>query len=122
MFMVGFTCHINWIECLLGLDRSSDPRCSVKKGVLKNFKNFTGKLLCQSLVFNKVAGLRLATLFKKRLWHRCFPVNFVKFFRTFFYRIPPDDCFWLRNACRIIKVFSFHIVNFETVNVSEIWI
>ena len=27
-------------------------------------------------------GPRPATLFKKRLWHRCFPVNFVKFLRT----------------------------------------
>ena len=25
------------------------------------------------------------TLLKKRLWHRCFPVNFVKFLRTPFY-------------------------------------
>ena len=32
----------------------------------------------------KVAGLKSATLLKKRLWHRCFPVNFVKFLRTFF--------------------------------------
>ena len=28
-----------------------------------------------------VAALRLATLLKKRLGHRCFPVNFVKFLR-----------------------------------------
>ena len=27
--------------------------------------------------------LRPATLLKKRLWHRCFPVNFVNFLRTF---------------------------------------
>ena len=27
---------------------------------------------------------RLATLLKKRLWQRCFPVNFVKFLKTFF--------------------------------------
>ena len=33
-------------------------------------------------LFNKVAGLRSATLLKKRLWHRCFPVNFAKFQRT----------------------------------------
>ena len=34
------------------------------------------------------------TLLKKRLWCRCFPVNFAKFLRTpFFYRTPPDDCF-----------------------------
>ena len=32
--------------------------------------------------FNKVAGLRPATLLKKKLWHRRFPVNFVKFLRT----------------------------------------
>ena len=29
-----------------------------------------------------------ATLLKKRLWHRCFPVNFVKFLRTPIYRTP----------------------------------
>ena len=28
--------------------------------------------------------LRPATLFKKRLWHRCFPVNFAKLLRTSF--------------------------------------
>ena len=27
-------------------------------------------------------GLKSATLFKKRLWHRCFPVNCAKFLRT----------------------------------------
>ena len=31
--------------------------------------------------FYKVAGLRPATLLKKRLWHWCFPVNFTKFLR-----------------------------------------
>ena len=36
----------------------------------------------QSLFFNKVAGFRPATLLKKRLWHRCFPMNFPKFLRT----------------------------------------
>ena len=33
-------------------------RCSVKKGVLRNFAKFTRKQLCQSLFFNKVAALR----------------------------------------------------------------
>ena len=53
-----------------------------KKSVLKNFAKFTGTDLSQSLFFNKVAGLRPTTLFKERLWHRCFPVNFAKFSRT----------------------------------------
>ena len=56
-----------------------------KKGVLRSFTKFTGKRLCQSLFFNKVTGLSPATLLKKRLWHRCFPVRFVKFLRTTFY-------------------------------------
>ena len=34
--------------------------------------------------FQKVAGLRPGTLFKKRLWQSCFPVNFAKFLRTLF--------------------------------------
>ena len=44
--------------------RSSHPAVFCKKGVLRNFAKFTGKYLCQSLFFNKVAGLRL--------WYRCF--------------------------------------------------
>ena len=66
---------------LTAMFRSSHRRCSVKKGVLRNFAKFTGKHLCQRLFFNKVAG-RPATLLKKSLWHRCFPVNFAKFLRT----------------------------------------
>ena len=72
----------------LCLNRSSRPDVFCKNGVLRNFTKFTGKHLCQSLVFNKVACLRPATLLKKRLWDRCFPVNFVKFPRTFLHRTP----------------------------------
>ena len=64
--------------------------CSVKKVFFKNFAKYTEKHLCQSLFFNKVAGLRPATLLKKRPWYRCFPVNFAKFFKnTLFKRTPP---------------------------------
>ena len=34
--------------------------------------------------FKERCCLRPATLFKKRLWQRCFPVNFVKFLRALF--------------------------------------
>ena len=63
-------------------NRSSHRRCSVRKGVLRNFALFTGKYQCQRLFFNKVAGLRPVTLAKKRLWHRCFSANFATFLRT----------------------------------------
>ena len=62
--------------------KSSHRRCSIKKGVLRNFVKYIGKHLCQSSFFHKIAGLRPATLLKKKLWHRCFSVNFAKFLGT----------------------------------------
>ena len=44
-----------YITCLWF--RGSHRRCSVRKGVLRDFAKVTGKHLCQSLFFNKVAGL-----------------------------------------------------------------
>ena len=58
-------------------------RCSVKKSLRKNFAKFTGKQL----------GLRPATLLKKRLWHRFFPVNFFKFHFCFFLQNTFGGCF-----------------------------
>ena len=50
--------------------RSSYRKCSVKKGILKNFAKFTEKHLWQSV------------LLKKNLWHRCFPVSYETFLST----------------------------------------
>ena len=61
-------------------------RCSVNKAVLKNFTKFAGKHLCQSLSFNKVPGLRL--------WHKCFPVNFVKISWTPSLKMTSGGCFY----------------------------
>ena len=62
--------------------RCSRPEIVYKTGVLKNFVKFTEKHLRRSLGFNKVAGLQAGAISRKRLRHRCFPVNFAKFFRT----------------------------------------
>ena len=59
-------CQISMIELFCGSTEAVAQRCSLK-GVLRNFTKFTGKHLCQSLFFYKVAGLRPATLLKKRL-------------------------------------------------------
>ena len=47
--------------------RDSHQRYSMKNGVLKNFEKFTVKDLCQGLLFNKVASLRPANLWKNKL-------------------------------------------------------
>ena len=53
---------------------------------IKVSQNSYSKHLCQGLFFNKVTGLRSATLLKRRLRHRRFPGNFVKFSMTPFWK------------------------------------
>ena len=58
-------------------------RCSVKKVILE-ISQYSQKNTCARVSFIFSSGLRPASLFKKRLWHRYFPVSFVKFLRTLF--------------------------------------
>ena len=52
--------------------------CSVKKAFLEILLN-PQENVCARVSFTK-----------KRLWHRCFPVNFAKIFKNFLsYRTPP---------------------------------
>ena len=74
--------------------QKQSPGGVLQKGVLKNYLKFTGKHLCQNLFFNKAAGLRPATLFKKRLWHRCLSMNFEIFLRPLFFT---EHFWWLLN-------------------------
>ena len=50
---------------VISLDRSSHRSYFIKKCCLKRFAKFKGKHLCQSLFFNKVAGLRLQLYLKR---------------------------------------------------------
>ena len=75
------------------ISRSSRPQVFCKKGVFRNFAKLTGNHLCQSLFFNTDAALGPTILLKKRLWHRCFPVNFTKFLRTPFFIEQPCGYF-----------------------------
>ena len=67
--------------CKVGFRRSSHRKCSVKNVFLETSQNSQGP----ASLFNKFEGLRLATLLKKRLWQKSFPVNFAKFLRTTFF-------------------------------------
>ena len=66
------------------------PDVFCRKEVFNKFSKFTGKHLCQSLFFNKVAGLRSVTLLKRNSFSfSFFPANFTNFLRTPFYKTPP---------------------------------
>ena len=65
-----------------------------ERGVLRNFKKFTGKT-CASLFFKKLQAS--PNFIKKRLWHWRFPVNFVK--EHLFLQNTSGDCYliWKKN-------------------------
>ena len=63
----------------------------LQKGALRNLAKFTGKHLCQRVLFNKVESLRLrpATLLKNSL-AQVFSSEFGEISKnTFFHRTPP---------------------------------
>ena len=49
------------------------------------------------------------TVSKKRLWHRCFPVKFVKFLRILFLQMTSGGCF----CFMAIEVFVFQVEAFQ---------
>ena len=75
-----FISSLNFQHCCFSFTEAATRGVLYKKGVLKNFAKFTGKHLCQSL-FLIESQAPPGTLLKRRLWHRCFPLNFAKFLR-----------------------------------------
>ena len=68
--------------------RSTRPEVFCKKGFLRNFAKFTGKNLCQSLFFNKVAGA--CNFIKKETLAQVSSCEFCEISKnTFCYRTPP---------------------------------
>ena len=62
---------------------SSHKKCSVKKGVLKNFAKFSGQHLCQSLFFHKVSGP--STFLQKETLAKVFSCEFFEIFKNTFF-------------------------------------
>ena len=75
-------------------------------GIFLIFVNKVAGLCARASFINKVAGLRPGILLKKRLCHRCFPMNFAKFLRKLFYKTPSGDCFWHLSKIDLQKFFS----------------
>ena len=65
--------------------------------MFKTFKSsVVNKFMLCSEVRQKFILPATATLLKRRLWHRCFPVNFAKFLRTPFFI---EYLWWLLLTC-----------------------
>ena len=93
-----------------------------KSSFFLSFAKFAGKH-CWSLSCNEFAGLRPATLLKRRLQHRCFAVNIAKLLRTpilknicerlflYFRIVKKKNLFW--------KMKKWQIENLEKSEISE---
>ena len=106
--------------------RATDPWCNLiqtleiqkqplevfyNKRVLNNFTKFTGKNLCQSLFFNKVAGLRILWNFQEHVFHRTPPDDY---FRKYGQNIDDNknrfynfSCWTENSLWNISKVYTF---------------
>ena len=95
-----------------------------KKGVLRNFVKFTGKHLCQSLLFNKVAGPRPATLLKKETLAQVLSYGFYEISKnTFFYRTPlvAASKFILDlHQCNNFHISDIHIAKYQILGISRL--
>ena len=60
------------------------PDVFCQKRCLEIWQNSQENTCARVSYLIKLQTPRAATLLKKRLWHRCFPVNFAKFLRTSF--------------------------------------
>ena len=85
--------------------KSSHPEVFFKKSVFRNFTKFTRKHLCQSLFFNKVAGLA-CNFIKTETLAQVFSCEFCEISKnTYSYRTPPvaaSVCI-LRNTYKNVK-------------------
>ena len=70
---------------------AATQRCSIKKVFLEILENSQENTSVRVSFLIKLQTA-LATLLKRRLWHRCFPVNFAKFLRAPF---VTEHLWWL---------------------------
>ena len=91
--------------------RKSHRRCSMKKCVLKNLAKLQ-ESTCVIVCFLIKLRLIPATSSRKRLWYRCFSVNFAKNLRNFFLQNPSR---WLLLRCEhwAFQKISLLIKKFE---------
>ena len=88
MFILEFE-----IEIISEINKNSDAKKASFKGFPELSEMSGNQGVYIKYVGGGVADLRPANLLKKRLWHRCSPVNFVKFLRTPFFM---KHIWWLR--------------------------
>ena len=93
--------------------RSSRSQVFFEISVL-NVCNIHRKMPVSESLFSKVASLEACNFIKKRLQHRCFPVNIAKFLRKFYLKNTTGGCFCTLNSSGILNgklmTYIFNII------------
>ena len=99
-------------KCLFG---SSNRRCSIKKHVLKNLENFTGKHVCWSLFSIKLRAFRPATSLKRDSNTGVFLRILRNVLKNLFWRTSANDCICISIWFYFIVWFLWRmsIINFD---------
>ena len=97
-----------WVKQTL---RSSHPDVFCKRSAIKNFAIFTGNTRARVPFLKKLHAL--CNFIKKRLWHRCFSVNFANILRTPFsierFRWLLLHTMWKEFKYRVFYGLYFHV-------------
>ena len=115
VFVKHFPLHyqISWY-------RSSLPRDVFCKKVFLNISQNSQENTYVTVSFLIKLQARPVTLFKNKLWHWCFPVNFVRFLRIPFLLSISSSCFWwsrrnrLQSSTSEWKPFSWDIITWQS--------
>ena len=113
LYTEAATRGVLWEKVFHNISEAAVRRCSVEKVFLEISQNSQEDTCVRVsfLIKLQASGLRPATLLKKRLWRRCFPVNFVKFLRTSFLQNTSGGCFFLYSNFQIAISHYFPVPN-----------
>ena len=93
--------------------RSSRSQMIFEIGVLEVWNIHRKTSVLESL-FSKVVSLEPWNFIKKKLQHRCFPVNIAKFLRKFYLKNTTGGCFCTLNSSGILNgklmTYIFNII------------
>ena len=66
-------------------------------------------------------SIKLQALFllKKRLWHRCVPVNFAKFQEHLFFKSTSGGCFWSKT--KFYNICAKNVTAYEIISLATKW-
>ena len=78
--MSSLVLHLGPIDA--ALLKSGHQKCSIKKPVLKNFRNIHRKTPLIESLFNKVTYLQTCNFIQKGRQRKCLPANIAKFLRA----------------------------------------